>query len=178
LLKQGENVVEFERLVLIEFNSVRKRNSVILRNTKSKEILLLTTSSSLLFHSEDDPIVKKVKGDLESYANEGYRTLVYAFRVIDQQDFEDWKAEYDKALDAIGDREKEVGLVAEKIEQNLTLLGCTAVEDRLQEEVPDTIHDLRDAGIKIWMLTGDKLGTAVNVGRSCILLEDNMEVLE
>jgi phospholipid-transporting ATPase len=183
LLEHRENVVEFERLVLIEFNSVRKRNSVILRSTKNNEILLLTKGADnvilpKLAHSSDDPIVKKVKDDLESYANEGYRTLVYAFRVIEQEVYDEWKAEYDKALDAIGDREKEVGLVAEKIEVALTLLGCTAVEDRLQDEVPDTIHDLQEAGIKIWMLTGDKLGTAVNVGRSCRLLEDNMEVLE
>jgi P-type E1-E2 ATPase len=56
------------------------------------------------------------------------------------------------------------------------LLGATAVEDRLQDNVPETINDLQNAGIKIWMLTGDKLETAENIGYSCKLLKQDMTV--
>jgi P-type E1-E2 ATPase len=58
------------------------------------------------------------------------------------------------------------------IERNLILLGATAVEDRLQDDVPDTIADIKKGGIKVWMLTGDKAETAENIGYSCKLLQD------
>lgn len=67
-------------------------------------------------------------------------------------------------------REKKLAEIYDRFERDLVLLGATAVEDRLQDNVPQTIFDLQDAGIKIWMLTGDKLETAENIGFSCKLL--------
>jgi len=57
-------------------------------------------------------------------------------------------------------------------EKGIVLIGATAVEDRLQDDVPQTIHTLQQAGIKIWMLTGDKLETAENIGESCKLIQN------
>lgn len=68
---------------------------------------------------------------------------------------------YQAALAAIDDREGEVETVSDEIEGGLTLLGATAIEDRLQDGVPETIADLKKAGIKVWVVTGDKLETAV-----------------
>jgi P-type E1-E2 ATPase len=65
--------------------------------------------------------------------------------------------------------------VAASIERNLTIVGSTAIEDLLQEDVADTIVSLREAGIKIWVLTGDKVGTAMNVGVTCGLLDSTMK---
>lgn len=73
-------------------------------------------------------------------------------------------------------RDKILADIFDDFERGLVLLGATAVEDRLQDNVPSTIHDLQDAGIKIWMLTGDKLETAENIGYSCKLLSKEMEV--
>jgi phospholipid-transporting ATPase len=185
LLKQKQHgkVFEFQRRVVLEFNSNRKRNSVIVEDKTNKQLMLFTKGADNMVMSRLSPdnnphYVQKVKDDIDFYANAGYRTLVYAFKLIDPQEFEVWNREYELAVNSVGDREKIVGLVAEKIEGNLILLGCTAVEDKLQEDVPSTIHDLRQADIKIWMLTGDKLGTAINIGRSCRLLEDNMKVIQ
>jgi phospholipid-transporting ATPase len=86
----------------------------------------------------------------------------------------DWYEKYSKAAIAIEDRESLIDQCYEELEQNLTLIGCSAIEDKLQDEVPETIETLSKAGIKIWMLTGDKLETAVNIGRSCNLLSDDM----
>ena len=66
--------------------------------------------------------------------------------------------------------------MAELIETDMVLLGCTAVEDSLQEDVPDTIKDFLSAGINFWMLTGDKLETAENIGKTCSLINENMHV--
>lgn len=73
-------------------------------------------------------------------------------------------------------RERLLAGIYDRFERGLVLLGATAVEDRLQDNVPETINDLQDAGIKIWMLTGDKLETAENIGFSCKLLKNDMIV--
>jgi len=73
-------------------------------------------------------------------------------------------------------RDKRLVSIYDKFERGISLLGATAVEDRLQDNVPETIRDFQDAGIKIWMLTGDKLETAENIGYSCKLLQNEMIV--
>jgi phospholipid-translocating ATPase len=67
--------------------------------------------------------------------------------------------------------------VSEEIEQNMLLMGGTAIEDRLQEGVPETIAELAKSGIKLWVLTGDKTETAINIGFACNLLTTDMELL-
>jgi magnesium-transporting ATPase (P-type) len=88
-------------------------------------------------------------------------------------------------------REEKVKDTYEEIEKNLKLLGATAIEDKLQDGVPQCIERLARAGIKIWVLTGDKVGkficilflllnifleTAFNIGLSCRLLTNDMEI--
>ena len=74
------------------------------------------------------------------------------------------------------DREKHVNVVAEEIEQGFELVGSTAIEDKLQDNVADVISSIREAGIKFWVLTGDKIETAINIGFSCNVLNDEMEI--
>lgn len=74
------------------------------------------------------------------------------------------------------DREKHVNVVAEEIEQGFELVGSTAIEDKLQDNVADVISSIREAGIKFWVLTGDKIETAINIGFSCNVLDDEMEI--
>ena len=76
------------------------------------------------------------------------------------------------------DREALIEQVAEKIEGQLTLVGSTAIEDMLQDEVADTIEYIRQAGIKLWVLTGDKIETATNIGFSCKILDSDMEIFQ
>ncbi len=75
-------------------------------------------------------------------------------------------------------REEAVMEVNASIERDLTLVGSTAIEDKLQEEVPETIVALKETGIKVWVLTGDKMGTAINIGYSCGLLDQKTAVVE
>lgn len=84
---------------------------------------------------------------------------------------------YDKAAATINGRSEELDKVAEMIERNLFLLGATAIEDKLQEGVPDTIFTLQQAGIKVWVLTGDRQETAINIGMSCRLISDSMSLV-
>ena len=66
--------------------------------------------------------------------------------------------------------------VYERIERDLLFVGSTAIEDKLQDGVPECIATLAKANIKIWVLTGDKQETAINIGYSCQLLTNDMEV--
>lgn len=100
----------------------------------------------------------------------GLRTLLVAYKYVPESDYSAWLAKYSQAAASTGDREKEVGAVAELIETNLLLAGCSAIEDKLQDEVGATIRDIKKAGINIWVLTGDKVETAMNIGQSCQLL--------
>jgi hypothetical protein len=82
-----------------------------------------------------------------------------------------------RASNSIVDRSNRLAAVAETVERDLVLLGATAIEDKLQVGVPETIHKLAQAGIKTWVLTGDKVETAINIGFSCRLLTDDMDLI-
>jgi len=112
---------------------------------------------------------------LQEYASEGLRTLLLAEKVITEEEYEGWKKEYEEACLATEEREEKMNKVAEKIEWNFELIGATAIEDKLQDEVADTISILKEAGIKIWVLTGDKIETAINIGYSWKVLSNDMK---
>ncbi|KAJ5899733.1 phospholipid-transporting ATPase DNF3 [Penicillium taxi] len=117
---------------------------------------------------------------LNDFATDGLRTLLYGHRFLDQNTYETWKTAYQEATTSIIDRQEKIERVGEEIEQQLELTGATAIEDKLQKGVPEAIDKLRRANIKLWMLTGDKRETAINVGHSCRLIKDysNLTVLD
>lgn len=103
---------------------------------------------------------------MEQFANEGLRTLCLSYKVIGEQHYRDWSSRYHEASISLSDREKRLEAISEEIETDLRLLGATAIEDKLQDGVPETIADLKRAGIKVWVATGDKLETAI--GALCL----------
>lgn len=107
----------------------------------------------------------------------GLRTLCIASAVLPEPVYEAWSQKYNQASVSMTDRDNQMDLVAETIEQNLTLIGATAIEDKLQEGVPECIATLMDAGLKLWVLTGDKMETAINIGFSCNLLTRDMSLI-
>ncbi|TMW63660.1 hypothetical protein Poli38472_002601 [Pythium oligandrum] len=181
--------VVYELLEMIEFTSTRKRMSVVVR-TPDKRILLLTKGAdSVIFprlHPDncDQAIVDVTTQHLERYASEGLRTLVIAQKEIPDDAFMEWSREYKAALSDLEQVQRQklgepnqIEELEESLEMGLELLGATAIEDRLQDQVTSTIADLARAGIKIWILTGDKEETAINIGFACQLLNNDMERL-
>ena len=115
--------------------------------------------------------VRAVREHLDAFAREGLRTLVLARRDLAESEFSAWHATYRAASTALVDREDRLAAAAEAIERDCELVGATAVEDKLQEGVPETIATLREAGVLVWMLTGDKLETAVSIANTCKLVD-------
>ncbi|KFY76639.1 hypothetical protein V499_03770 [Pseudogymnoascus sp. VKM F-103] len=114
---------------------------------------------------------------IEDFATEGLRTLLYGYKFIDEQEYNVWKKVYHDAATSLVDRQELIEAAGDLIEQDFDLAGATAIEDKLQKGVPETIEKLRRANIKLWMLTGDKRETAINIGHSCRLIKDYSKVI-
>ncbi|KAJ5699119.1 Phospholipid-transporting ATPase DNF1 [Penicillium macrosclerotiorum] len=165
----------------LEFNSSRKRMSSIIRMPDGTIRLFCKGADSIIYsrlaRGKQQDLRRKTAEHLEEFAKEGLRTLCVADRLLGEEEYQAWNREHDIAAAAITDREEKLEKVSSEIEQELMLLGGTAIEDRLQDGVPDTIQLLADAGIKLWVLTGDKVETAINIGFSCNLLNNNMDLI-
>ena len=171
---------EFEVLNICEFNSTRKRMSSVIRGPDGKIKLYCKGADTVILERLDpgaQPYTETTLNQLEEYATEGLRTLCIAMREIPEEEYKKWVAIYDKAAATINGRGEALDKAAEIIEQNLFLLGATAIEDKLQEGVPDAIYTLQQAGIKVWVLTGDRQETAINIGLSCRLISESMTLV-
>ncbi|GAA5841978.1 hypothetical protein JCM11251_001433 [Rhodosporidiobolus azoricus] len=180
-----QDVVEFQLLNVLEFTSARKRMSVVLRKVSEGEgqgqlFLLAKGADNVIFErlaAGEEDLKKRTDKHLEDFANEGLRTLCLAYKPLDEAAYEAWERKYHEATTLIDNREAEIERVSDVLEQQLILLGATAIEDRLQDGVPEAIADLKRAGIKIWVATGDKLETAIAIGKTCNLLSRDMNLI-
>ncbi|XP_038115504.1 probable phospholipid-transporting ATPase IM isoform X6 [Culex quinquefasciatus] len=168
---------EYELLSILDFNNVRKRMSVILRRNNS--ILLYCKGADNVIYdrlgTNQQDLKTRTQEHLNKFAGEGLRTLVLAERRLTKEFFDSWLLrQREAALSIDGTREDKLGAIYDEIECDMQLIGVTAIEDKLQDGVPQTIANLQMAGIKVWVLTGDKQETAINIGYSCQLLTDDM----
>lgn len=171
-LKLFGSLLEYEILDTLDFTSDRKRMSVVLREGHTGKLILLTKGADEVIFPcvQKDEYVKQVAEAVEHYAQMGLRTMCLAWRDVEDTEYNDWSKKFKDACTSIKDREWKMEEVCQQLERNLDLLGVTAIEDKLQDGVPETIASLRKAGINFWMLTGDKLGTAVQIALSCNLV--------
>ncbi|ETN84642.1 phospholipid-translocating P-type ATPase, flippase [Necator americanus] len=171
---------ELNILDVIDFTSDRKRMSVVVKDAKNVVKLYTKGADTMVLErlvpgSEAD--INVCHEHLEDFASFGYRTLCFAMRVIPEDLYKQWANEYHAAGVLIEGRQKALADVAEKIEKNMTLVGATAIEDKLQEYVPETVQALMAADMRVWMLTGDKRETAINIAHSCALCNPGTELL-
>ncbi|XP_020521908.1 phospholipid-transporting ATPase 3 isoform X2 [Amborella trichopoda] len=170
--------VSYEILNVLEFNSTRKRQSVICRYPNGRLVLYCKGADTVIYERlayGNDTIKNVSRGHLEQFGSAGLRTLCLAYRDLNSELYESWNEKFIQAKSTLRDREKKMDEVAELIETDLILIGCTAIEDKLQEGVPSCIETLSRAGIKIWVLTGDKMETAINIAYACSLINNSMK---
>ncbi|KAK4255533.1 hypothetical protein QN277_008521 [Acacia crassicarpa] len=168
-VKFNSTILNYEILDTLEFTSDRKRMSVVVKDCQNGNILLLSKGA-------DEAILPFVRAGqqtrnfieaVEQYAHLGLRTLCLAWRELKEDEYQQWSLMFKEANSTLVDREWRVAEVCQIIEHDWEVLGVTAIEDRLQDGVPETIETLRKAGINFWMLTGDKQNTAIQIALSC-----------
>ncbi|KAF9677908.1 hypothetical protein SADUNF_Sadunf08G0156800 [Salix dunnii] len=201
--------VAYEILNVLEFNSTRKRQSIVCRYPNGRLVLyckvifyenlfyemdiqlefdmetdtrletcFLQGADTVIYErlaSGNDDLKKVNRAHLEQFGSAGLRTLCLAYRDLSPETYESWNEKFTHAKSSLIGRETKLDEVAELIEKDLILIGSTAIEDKLQEGVPACIETLSRAGIKIWMLTGDQMGTAINIAYACNLINNEMK---
>ncbi|KAL1373119.1 hypothetical protein HN51_003131 [Arachis hypogaea] len=168
----------YKLLNVLEFSSARKRMSVIVRDEEGKLLLLSKGADSVMFERlarNGREYEEKTKEHISIYADSGLRTLILAYRELKEEEYNQFNIEFTEAKNLVSaDQEQIVEEIVNNMEKDLILLGATAVEDKLQDGVPECIDKLAQAGIKLWVLTGDKMETAINIGFACSLLRQGM----
>ncbi|KAH8412397.1 hypothetical protein KR009_001802 [Drosophila setifemur] len=179
--------VQYEILKILPFDSSRKCMSIVVRRTGTQEIVLYTkgADSSIMpvlspcpHNSPEGILREQTQQQLDRYAREGLRILVMAKRTLNSADYTDWWARHQEIEMSLENRERRLRDSFAKLESNLTLLGATGIEDRLQDGVPETIASLLSAGVSVWVLTGDKPETAINIAYSAKLFTQQMELIK
>jgi phospholipid-transporting ATPase len=178
---RGTADVDYELIQIIEFTSTRKRQSVIVKDNRGKYLLFCKGADTVIYErlAQNNPQNQRFKDPttkhMEEYGSAGLRTLCLAYAEIPPQEFAEWNKRLFEAKTSMVDRAAKEAEVNESIEKDLILLGCTAIEDKLQEGVPKCIATLAEAGIRLWVLTGDKMETAINIGFACSLITEDMK---
>ncbi|NXL48499.1 AT8B3 ATPase, partial [Podilymbus podiceps] len=170
----------YKVLAMLDFNSDRKRMSVLVRDPQGTIRLYTKGADTVILErlQRRGPNETFTEMALDRFAEETLRTLCLASKEVSEAEYSVWSRRHREASVLLRDRGRELDKLYEEMEQNLQLLGATAIEDKLQDGVPETIQLLKLGNIKVWVLTGDKQETAVNIGYACKLLTDDMEILE
>uniref|UniRef100_A0A671VKQ2 Phospholipid-transporting ATPase n=1 Tax=Sparus aurata TaxID=8175 RepID=A0A671VKQ2_SPAAU len=177
-IKEMDHETTYEMLALLDFNSDRKRMSIILKFPDGRVRLYCKGADTVIYErlSPNSRHKETTQTALDEFANATLRTLCLCYKDISADEYAAWSRKHKDAQVAMVDRDAALDRVYEEIESNLMLIGATAIEDKLQDGVPETIATLAKADIKIWVLTGDKKETAENIGYSCSLLTDDMQI--
>ncbi|XP_069006033.1 phospholipid-transporting ATPase IC [Embiotoca jacksoni] len=172
---------QYQLLALLDFTSKRRCMSVLVREPEGGLKLYCKGADIVILEKlqKDCPNQDSIEEALELFAEACLRTLCVAVRSVPEALWEQWSKTLTRSAAMVTcDREALLEKLYDQMERDLQLLGVTAIEDRLQEGVPETIAVLQQAGIKVWVLTGDKKETAVNIGYSCKLLDPDARLLE
>ncbi|XP_067373673.1 phospholipid-transporting ATPase IG isoform X4 [Channa argus] len=178
ILNSNKDVEMYELLHVLNFDPVRRRMSVIVKSRSGETLLFCKGADSSIFPRVKQDEVERIRMHVERNATEGYRTLCVAYKYLSADEYAQADAGLREARLALQDREDKLMAVYNQVETGMSLIGATAVEDRLQEEAAETMEALQEAGIKIWVLTGDKMETAKSTCYACRLFQRNTELLE
>jgi len=174
-----DGFVNWPILAELPFSSDRARMSIIATNPLTNQIVILTKGSDekvpVLLKSERSYL--EIKDTVEKFAKEGLRVFVFGSRVLSEAEFSNWIERWNH-VQATNDSNKanKLAELSTEVERDLQLVGAAAIEDKLQDKVPETIANLARANIRLWVLTGDKQSTAIEIGKSCNLIQDGMEI--
>ena len=173
----AENIENFDILANFPFSSETKRMGIILKNKKYGHIIFyLKGAENVMVNFVKREYIGYIKENAENLAVKGLRTLVLTQKILTQNEYDKWELEYNEACASMEQRKEKIAEVVSKLENNLDFLCVTGVEDLLQDDVIGTIDNLRNAGMKVWMLTGDKVETATCISISAGIKSKNQKI--
>ncbi|XP_026213090.1 phospholipid-transporting ATPase IG isoform X1 [Anabas testudineus] len=178
ILNSNNDIEMYELLHVLNFDPVRRRMSVIVRSRSGETLLFCKGADSSIFPRVRQEEVERIRMHVERNATEGYRTLCVAYKYLSADEYAQADAGLREARLALQDRDEKLMAVYNQVETDMSLIGATAVEDRLQEQAAETMEALQGAGMKVWVLTGDKMETAKSTCYACRLFQRNTELLE
>uniref|UniRef100_A0A8C7UF60 Phospholipid-transporting ATPase n=1 Tax=Oncorhynchus mykiss TaxID=8022 RepID=A0A8C7UF60_ONCMY len=178
VMNRNNDVETYELLHVLNFDPVRRRMSVIVRTKSGDTMLFCKGADSSIFPRVRQEEVDRIRMHVERNATEGYRTLCVAYKLLSREEYDQADTGLREAKLALQDREEKLMAVYNQVETGMSLIGATAVEDRLQEEAAETMEALQGAGMKVWVLTGDKMETAKSTCYACRLFQRSTELLE
>ncbi|KAL0963480.1 hypothetical protein UPYG_G00306970 [Umbra pygmaea] len=178
ILNKDDEIERFELLHVLNFDSVRRRMSVIVKSSSGDYLLFCKGADSSVLPRVVSGKVEQVRARVEQNAVEGLRTLCVAYKKLSPEQYQDACHQLSHAKLALQEREQCLAQAYDIMERDLILLGATAVEDRLQEKAADTIESLHQAGMKVWVLTGDKMETAAATCYASKLFRRSTQILE
>eukprot|EP01053_Blabericola_migrator_P012304 Blabericola_migrator_1__12303@NODE_76_length_15181_cov_143_848948_g68_i0_p1_GENE_NODE_76_length_15181_cov_143_848948_g68_i0NODE_76_length_15181_cov_143_848948_g68_i0_p1_ORF_typecomplete_len1255_score242_95PhoLip_ATPase_C/PF16212_5/1_4e03PhoLip_ATPase_C/PF16212_5/5_4e54Hydrolase/PF00702_26/4_8e37E1E2_ATPase/PF00122_20/1_4e23E1E2_ATPase/PF00122_20/8e03E1E2_ATPase/PF00122_20/1_3e04Cation_ATPase/PF13246_6/1_9e15Cation_ATPase/PF13246_6/1_7e02PhoLip_ATPase_N/PF16209_5/5_5e15PhoLip_ATPase_N/PF16209_5/6 len=168
----------FRILEVFQFSSSRKRMGIVLQQDNSEKIFFLAKGAEVVILPMLMTRPQWLEEEIDSFARSGLRSLVFAGSELSLEQWHKFKTDYTEAKTSLIEREARCNSVIEKLlERELELLGITGVEDELQRDVAETVETLGQAGVKIWMLTGDKTETALCIATSAGLKSRNDQVI-
>ena len=171
---KGERI-KYEIVTLLPFDSDRKRMTLAVREEGKDEILVYTKGADNIIYERS--VEPKFQDEVNVFALAGLRTLVFSVRTLDSKASENWIQEFNAANSSIENRDEAIKQIAPHIESDLVCVGVSAIEDRLQPHIKDAIKWLRAAGISLWVLTGDKLETAIEIGKTSAVILPQSDML-
>lgn len=183
----ASELVEYKILDVLEFTSDRKRMSVIAQYPNGEYWILTKGADNMIYpllsKTKNHPdLLRETSTHLESFGDDGLRTLTIARRRLEASEYEQWSQRFKAANSSLEEIDKrkngkpnQIDALMSEIERDLVLLGATAIEDKLQQHVPRAIANLMRASMKVWMLTGDKQETAINISYACQLMDNDMK---
>ena len=193
-----DNIISIEKVVdqtkivrinynvsnILEFSSERQRMSVIIKSTDAKgnnSYLLYIKGSDYIINkkvaNKDTNIYKNISNKIQEYSEKGLRILVFGYKAISAEEYNEFDKKYKEIIYNINHKESDLYDLYDEIENGIELLGVTAIEDELQNRVQETINKFISIGIKICMLTGDKIETAKSIAANCNLISKNMNFI-
>ena len=174
---------KFELLNILEYSSERKRMSVIVKTEENKYMVYAKGADSMIElllteEEKNSEILNKTREYLKLFSVNGLRTLMIAYKEISENYYHQWSDRYLAVKTNVNHTEEDINKLYDEMENNFKLIGSTAIEDELQDNVDLIINDMMLTGMRVWMLTGDKLDTAKNIAISCKLFKNDMKILE
>ena len=183
ILEINEQKINYKILNILEYSSERKRMSIICETPKGEIIQYIKGADSIIEEllnekSKSSNELQKTKEYLKNFSSFGLRTLMLGYKILNKEEYISWNNKYENIKKNPNNKDEDIIKLYNEIENNFNILGSTAIEDQLQDEVNNLIGSFISIGIKVWMLTGDKYETAINIAYSCKLFQQNMNIIE